>query len=132
MFIQADWCFTKQPKCSNEIATILQQSQCAAVVPRAATGGHQARLLGGLRGGGASAQINTRTQGCLEDCGAGPQGCLEDCRAGPQGCLEDCGAGPQGCLCRNGFDMIQSQPLRSSFKLIISFTFSRRVRTRNE
>ena len=26
--------------------------------------------------------------------------------------------------CRNGFDMIQSQPLRSSFKLIISFTFS--------
>ena len=26
--------------------------------------------------------------------------------------------------CRNGFDIIQSQPLRSSFKLIISFTFS--------
>ena len=26
--------------------------------------------------------------------------------------------------CRNGFDMIQSQLLRSSFKLIISFTFS--------
>ena len=31
---------------------------------------------------------------------------------------------PEGCSnCRNGFDMIQSQPLRSSFKLIISFTF---------
>ena len=29
-----------------------------------------------------------------------------------------------GRSCRNGFDMIQSQPLRSSFKLIISFTFS--------
>ena len=26
--------------------------------------------------------------------------------------------------CRNGFDMIQSQRLHSSFKLIISFTFS--------
>ena len=29
-----------------------------------------------------------------------------------------------GNSCRNGFDMIQSQPLYSSFKLIISFTFS--------
>ena len=29
-----------------------------------------------------------------------------------------------GPVCRNGFDMIQSQPLSSSFKLIISFTFS--------
>ena len=27
-------------------------------------------------------------------------------------------------VCRNGFDMVQSQPLRSSFKLITSFTFS--------
>ena len=27
-------------------------------------------------------------------------------------------------LCRNGFNLIQSQLLRSSFKLIISFTFS--------
>ena len=26
--------------------------------------------------------------------------------------------------CRNGIDIIQSQPLRSSFKLMISFTFS--------
>ena len=34
--------------------------------------------------------------------------------------------------CRNGFDMIQSQPLRSSFKLIISFTFPSLVRTRND
>ena len=29
-----------------------------------------------------------------------------------------------GDACRNGFDMIQSQPLRSSSSSIISFTFS--------
>ena len=31
---------------------------------------------------------------------------------------------PSGRCCRSGFDMVQSQPLRSSLKLIISFTFS--------
>ena len=27
-------------------------------------------------------------------------------------------------MCQHGFDMIQAQPLRSSFKLIVSLTFS--------
>ena len=34
------------------------------------------------------------------------------------------GMGLVSVLCRNGFDMIQSQPVLSSFKLITSFTFS--------